>query len=151
MDAILQTRDGYLWLGTKGGLSRFDGVRFTTFDDRINTQLRESEVRVLAEGVDGSLWIGTYGGGVSQLKDGKFTVYTTADGLINNYVASLCDRRSRREDISGSETDGGLSRFQNERFVNYVTEDRLAGAVPGILLDPPTAACGSAPPKALSQ
>ena len=41
---MLQTRDGYLWLGTKGGVSRFDGVRFTTFDDRDKTQLRESEV-----------------------------------------------------------------------------------------------------------
>ena len=32
--SLLQTRDGYLWVGTKGGVSRFDGVRFTTFDDR---------------------------------------------------------------------------------------------------------------------
>jgi ligand-binding sensor domain-containing protein len=31
---ILQTRDGYIWIGTKGGLARFDGVRFTVFDDR---------------------------------------------------------------------------------------------------------------------
>ena len=83
--SVLQTRDGYLWLGTKGGLSRFDGVRFTTFDDRDKTQLRESEVWALAEGRDGSLWIGTYGGGLSRLKDGKFTVYTTADGLISDY------------------------------------------------------------------
>ena len=47
---VLQTRDGYFWLGTKGGVSRFDGVRFTTFDDRDKTQLRESEVWALAEG-----------------------------------------------------------------------------------------------------
>ncbi len=30
--AIVQTRDGYLWLGTSGGLVRFDGVKFTVFD-----------------------------------------------------------------------------------------------------------------------
>ncbi|MFN2239797.1 MAG: two-component regulator propeller domain-containing protein, partial [Thermoanaerobaculia bacterium] len=29
---FLQTRDGYLWVGTGGGLARFDGVRFTTFE-----------------------------------------------------------------------------------------------------------------------
>ena len=56
--SILQTRDGYLWVGTKGGVSRFDGVRFTTFDDSDKNQLRENEVWALAEGDDGSVWIG---------------------------------------------------------------------------------------------
>ena len=31
--AAVQTRDGYLWAGTYNGLARFDGVRFTVFDD----------------------------------------------------------------------------------------------------------------------
>jgi ligand-binding sensor domain-containing protein len=46
--AITQTRDGYLWLGTWGGLARFDGVRFTVFD-RINT--REINSNFILEGV----------------------------------------------------------------------------------------------------
>src|SRR5689334_6529725 len=46
---IYQTRDGYLWIGTRGGLARFDGVRFTVFDDRHRDQLPESEVVSLAE------------------------------------------------------------------------------------------------------
>ena len=29
--AVVQTRDGYLWVGTYNGLARFDGVRFTVF------------------------------------------------------------------------------------------------------------------------
>ena len=33
--AVLQTHDGYLWIGTYGGLARFDGVRFTVFNTRI--------------------------------------------------------------------------------------------------------------------
>ena len=32
--SLAQTSDGYIWVGTKGGVARFDGVRFTTFDDR---------------------------------------------------------------------------------------------------------------------
>jgi signal transduction histidine kinase/ligand-binding sensor domain-containing protein/CheY-like chemotaxis protein len=121
--AILQTRDGYLWLATKGGLSRFDGVRFTTFDDRDKTQLRESEIWALAEGTDGSLWCATYGGGVSRLKDGRFTVYTSENGLVNNYVTSLI------ADDDGSiwiGSEGGLTRFHNERFINYLPRDGFA-------------------------
>src|SRR5579859_4303175 len=58
--AILQTSDGYIWAGTKQGLARFDGVRFTIFDG--HQQLRESEVQALLEGDDSSLWIATFGG-----------------------------------------------------------------------------------------
>jgi signal transduction histidine kinase/ligand-binding sensor domain-containing protein/CheY-like chemotaxis protein len=117
---MLQTRDGYLWLGTKGGLTRFDGVRFTTFDDRDKTQLRESEVWALAEGVDGSLWIGTYGGGLSRLKDGKFTVYTTADGLISNYVSSVLANESDGSVWIG--TESGVSRYVDGRFVSLAKD-----------------------------
>jgi ligand-binding sensor domain-containing protein len=38
VEAILQTRDGYLWLGTQEGLARFDGVSFTVFD-KTNTRV----------------------------------------------------------------------------------------------------------------
>ena len=121
--AILQTRDGYLWVGTKGGLSRFDGVRFTTFDDRDKSQLRENEVWALAEGDDGSVWIGTYGGGLSRFKDGRFTLYTTADGLVNDYVANL---HTGSDGSIWIATDGGLSRFKDGRFTSYTVKDGLS-------------------------
>ncbi|MEP7342768.1 MAG: two-component regulator propeller domain-containing protein, partial [Acidobacteriota bacterium] len=131
--AILQTRDGYLWIGTKGGVARFDGVRFTTFDDRDKNQLRDSEVWALAEGDDSSLWIGTFGGGLSRFKDGKFTVYTTKDGLANDFITSLC------KDGEGSiwiGTHGGLSRFKNGLFTNYTVKDGLVhNAVRGLYAD----------------
>jgi ligand-binding sensor domain-containing protein len=55
---VIQSRDGYLWIGTRGGVARFDGVRFTSVDDRIPGQLRESEVWALAEDRDSALWVG---------------------------------------------------------------------------------------------
>jgi len=71
--AVVQTRDGYLWLGTYNGLARFDGVRFTVFDDNNTPELRSSRVTSLFEAADGALWIGTESGDVSQYKDGRFT------------------------------------------------------------------------------
>jgi ligand-binding sensor domain-containing protein len=142
--SMLQTRDGYLWLGTNGGLARFDGVRFTTFDDRDKSRLRESEIWALLEARDGALWIGTYGGGLSRLKDGHFEVFTTANGLVNDTVSALCEDREGALWIG---TDSGLSRYANGRFTSYVEATsrasptgRSAPSTPT-----PTARSGSAP------
>jgi ligand-binding sensor domain-containing protein len=70
--AVVQTRDGYLWVGTYNGLARFDGVRFTVFDDNNTPELRSSRITSLFEADDGTLWIGTESGDVSQYKDGNF-------------------------------------------------------------------------------
>jgi PAS domain S-box-containing protein len=118
--SILQTRDGYIWVATKGGLARFDGVRFATFDRR---QLKEGEVWALAEGDDGSLWAGTYGGGVVRFRNGQITTYTTKDGLTNNFVTSLCKDNEGGIWIG---TDGGLSRFKDGHFTDFPIRDGLA-------------------------
>jgi len=70
--AVVQTRDGYLWVGTYNGLARFDGVRFTIFDDNNTPELHSSRITSLFEAGDGTLWIGTESGDVSQYKDGHF-------------------------------------------------------------------------------
>jgi signal transduction histidine kinase/ligand-binding sensor domain-containing protein len=70
--AVVQTREGYLWLGTYNGLARFDGVRFTVFDENNTPELHSSRVTSLFEAGDGMLWIGTESGDVSQYKEGHF-------------------------------------------------------------------------------
>ena len=71
--AVMQTRDGYLWLGTYNGLARFDGVHFTLFDNDNTPELRSRRITSLFETADGVLWIGTESGDVSQYQDGHFT------------------------------------------------------------------------------
>ena len=120
--AIVQTRDGYLWLGTANGLVRFDGVNFTTFG--INTSsLKDNEITSLVETGDGALWVGTYGGGLTRLKDGQFTTFTPADGLPDNSIRKL------DLDAGGNlwiATPHGLSRYDHGAFVTYTTKDGLA-------------------------
>jgi signal transduction histidine kinase len=53
--------------------------------------LASDHVRSLYEDGDGILWIGTYDGGLSRLKDGRITTYTTNDGLFNNGVFQILD------------------------------------------------------------
>ena len=58
VSAIVQTRDGYLWIGTYGGLARFDGVRFAVFDNNNTPAMFSSRVTSLFEDSTGTLWIG---------------------------------------------------------------------------------------------
>jgi len=58
VNAITQTKDGYLWLGAAVGLVRFDGVEFNRFDLSLVPQLRRSIVTSLATAQDGGLWVG---------------------------------------------------------------------------------------------
>jgi PAS domain S-box-containing protein len=85
--ALAQTDDGYLWLGTRGGLVRFDGVRLTTYG--LNDGLRSLTIWKLLNDGQGGLWIGTTGGGLSHWRNGVITTLTTADGLAHNDVTAL--------------------------------------------------------------
>jgi signal transduction histidine kinase/ligand-binding sensor domain-containing protein len=78
--ALAQTRDGYLWVGTYGGLARFDGVQFTVFDEKNSPGLRDSRVTSLFEAGDGTLWIGHENGSVTSYKNGAFQTITVREG-----------------------------------------------------------------------
>ncbi len=93
VDALAQTRDGYLWVGTVEGLGRFDGQGFTRFDSSTPGTLRANYVRALLVDRDGSLWIGTHGGGVTRRRDGRFQTWTSADGLSHDVVRVLVEDR----------------------------------------------------------
>ena len=116
----IQTRDGYLWVGTRGGLGRFDGVRFTVYDDRRRDQLPDSEVWALAEDREGALWIGTFGGGLIRLRNGTFTRF--GEGLPSLFVTSLLATPDGGVWIG---TQQGLARIENERITSYKGEKAI--------------------------
>lgn len=144
--ALAQTPDGYLWIGTSGGLARFDGVRFVVYT-RINTAaIAEDNIRALNVAADGSLWAATDGGGLLHLKDGEFKSFGPKDGLASDFVGSVLS------DGTGSvwaATNRGLfrrgtdkfirvdepSRFQNQAFFSLgesATGEVLAGGQAGL-------------------
>ena len=122
--AIVQTRDGYMWFGTDGGLVRFNGESFTAFNTQTGA-LKDDEVWALEEDDDGGLWIGTYGGGLTLLKNGRFRTFTTADGLPDDVIRSLA------KDGQGNiwmVTAQGLVRDSHGVFARFTPDDGSADA-----------------------
>ena len=78
---IVQTRDGYLWLATLDGLVRFDGVRFTVFNKSNSPGIISNRFLQLYEDGQGALWASTDSSGLTRLRQGRFTTYTTAHGV----------------------------------------------------------------------
>jgi len=70
--SVAQTPDGYLWVGTYNGLSRFDGARFVTFDPVNTPELGQARVQGLFLDANGTLWINTFRGGLTSYRAGEF-------------------------------------------------------------------------------
>ena len=70
--SIVQSRDGYLWLGTYNGLVRFDGVRFKVFDTSTTPEFGDNRITSLYEDAYGTFWIGHETGKLTRMQDGKF-------------------------------------------------------------------------------
>jgi ligand-binding sensor domain-containing protein/signal transduction histidine kinase len=122
-NAITRTRDGYLWLATFEGAARFDGVRFTVFDTTNTPEFKSGQVVSLLEDSRGDLWLGTNGGGLIRRSGDSFKVYTTQDGLANNFAYSLAEDHEGNLWIG---TEGaGLNRLRNGRFDSFTTKDGL--------------------------
>jgi ligand-binding sensor domain-containing protein/two-component sensor histidine kinase len=89
---VLQTSDGYLWIVTPFGLSRFDGVSFKTFSPGNTPGLRENMFTSLAEDEQGVMWAGTRDG-LLRYQNGTFEQLDTSHGLPHARVDGLCRRR----------------------------------------------------------
>jgi len=114
VQSFAQTPDHYLWIGTTGGLMRFDGARFTVFDHENTPEIKENSVFALMTSRDGSLWIGTEGGGLVRYQSGKFRAYGMREGLSDGFVRALHEDRNGTIWVG---TDNGLLRFSGGRFV----------------------------------
>lgn len=80
IQSLLQTRDGYLWVGTRRGLARFDGLKFTVFDHLNTPEMPDDNCKSLAEDLEGNLWIAT-DDGLLRFRGGSFKRFTKNDGL----------------------------------------------------------------------
>lgn len=89
VQAIAEDADGILWAGTIGGLFRYENGKFAlTADPKAS---RSGEISALYADKDRALWIGTRGRGLERLQRGKWTHYTTDDGLISDSIGYIIE------------------------------------------------------------
>ena len=95
VSTIFQARNGYVWLGTFEGLSRFDGVRFTNFDGNDFPELNGNRVLAVTEDKNNNLYFGTQTSGLYKFEEKKIVrighqrifgsinkLFTDASGII---------------------------------------------------------------------
>ncbi|MEP6663896.1 MAG: two-component regulator propeller domain-containing protein, partial [Verrucomicrobiota bacterium] len=122
--AVLQTSDGYLWLGTLRGLARFDGLRFAIFDQKNVPEIKDRAITCLCETPDGSLWFGTGHGGLNRFKKGNFFHYGKSDGLIGESIQTLFQGDDGTLWIS---TTNGVCSYKEGKFSPFSAPDWTAG------------------------
>jgi len=122
VQAIVQTQDGYLWIGTQEGLARFDGLNFTVFDKENTPAFKSNDIRFLVEDRQGRLWISTSYGLVCR-HNGEFKSFTVNEGLPDNSIGPVVEDTSGKIWIG---TAGGLTRFENGNFKTFTAEQGLS-------------------------
>lgn len=122
VQAIAQTRDGYLWVGTRDGLARFDGMEFTSFGPRNTPEMKNRFIAALCVDRVGSLWIGTYEG-VVRLKDGQFAEVGRGEGLTRMHITAM---RSARDGAVWIGTTTGVVRYQDGAFATLSRSNGLS-------------------------
>jgi ligand-binding sensor domain-containing protein/signal transduction histidine kinase len=87
--AVVQTHDGYLWIGTYNGLARFDGARFEAYDSGSTPALVDSRVTSLFEDKEGTLWIGHETGELTRYAGGHFYTVAATKPRANKKILDL--------------------------------------------------------------
>jgi len=116
--AMMQDSRGFIWIGTRTGLSRFDGLEFQNYSYRDG--LAHNVVRSMCEGPDGSLYFGTEGG-VSMLRDGIFS--TIGADLPNTSIRAVTV--SSDGALWMGTYGAGLARLKDGNMRLYTREDGL--------------------------
>jgi ligand-binding sensor domain-containing protein/signal transduction histidine kinase len=120
--ALVQTHDGYLWVGNDDGLVRFDGLRFVAFG--IQEGIKCGPVSTLFEDHRGALWIGSTDGGLSCWQNNQISTFTTRDGLPANSITALAEDAAGRLWVG---TDAGLILWQNGKALPLNAAETFKG------------------------
>lgn len=114
-NVICETEDGYIWIGSYAGLTRYNGAEFEF--------IREGGlVNVVSMMTDskGRLWIGTNDAGIARYENGEYTYFTCDDGLPSNSVRCFAEDKDGRVYVG---TSSKICRFDADDTIEVSEHD----------------------------
>jgi signal transduction histidine kinase/ligand-binding sensor domain-containing protein len=119
VQALAQTRDGTLWVGSGTGLFRFDGTSFVRYPGASDDPLPSMGVTALISSPDGGLWIGFRFGGICLLRDGQESCYGAQDGIPRGTVKRFAWDREGALWVAAT---GGVARIRGGRVEKFSSD-----------------------------
>ena len=119
-NAITETPDGFIWIGSYSGLTRYDGKNF----ERVDSTTGIANVVSLFVDSKERLWIGTNDNGVAVMEKESYRIYNHKDGLQSSSVRAIV------EDSDGTiyiATTKGIAKIDKEDKLGQVDDDRING------------------------
>ncbi len=121
-NAIAETKDGFIWIGSYSGLIRYDGNTFTRITS--NTATIGCVIALCTDSKD-RLWIGSNDSGISVMEKGEFRSWGKAEGLKSTHVRKIIE--DKNGNIYAAST-AGLLKFDLELNLSVYDDSRLSNA-----------------------
>ena len=118
--SLLQTHDGYLWLGTQTGLIRFDGVRFETFENIRRTAPSNVWIRSAIEDSHHALWLAAGDAGLFRMEGDSVAPYLSSDNV-------QCVAEAKNGDLWAC-TANGIARIRGGNVSRFLEHENIRAA-----------------------
>ena len=117
-NAIVETEEGFIWIGCYAGLVRYDGNTF----ERLDSTKGVNSISSLYVDNQNRLWIGTNDNGVAVMENGKFRFWDEKDGLGSSKINDIEGDKDGRVYVG---TTAGISMFKPDFEVVSLEDERI--------------------------
>jgi signal transduction histidine kinase/ligand-binding sensor domain-containing protein len=128
--ALLQTRDGYLWVGTRATIARFDGATFTSVGPQEGPDYMSD--LALHQAADGTLWSGSDRSGLLRLQGDRFVQVVAPSALAQPWVRTITSDAAGTIWVGSA---GGLTEVKNGQVSFHDLGDVARDNIRGLSFD----------------
>lgn len=114
LNSVIQSNDGYLWIGSNNGIIRFDGANFSFFNIKNKIQLKSDIINTIQSKRDNSLWFASEGGYLVSFSNGVFKIYGHEYGIKPEVNTIFTDSKDR---VWIGYSEGGIACFKDDKII----------------------------------